>query len=261
MRPSPSRQYLAAATAIVILGLGAALLLHREPPPENTNTDDELATENPTVSPDHESLRGTLTIPIDDTATERSDDLSELEVLEQERWKISRGFITDETRYLTRLSAGELDMMIEQGSTQAMRIRGARLLNNPVKMFQLFEDAIVLGDIPALLTAASVWPPQGVASGSQLLTVSEDPVVNMLAMMLTAQLRGDNLLTPEWKDRLLTGVDLTHRQVAEACSASYDLLEKLESERARKGLPPFDNDPSPHGEKWTGSSPISATCD
>ena len=46
-----------------------------------------------------------------------------------------------------------------------------------------------------------------VRSGRELLAVSDDSAVNMLAIMLAAQLRGDNVLTPERKDRLPTGVD------------------------------------------------------
>ena len=46
-----------------------------------------------------------------------------------------------------------------------------------------------------------------VRSGRELLAVSDDSAVNMLAIMLAAQLRGDNVLTPEWKDRLPTGED------------------------------------------------------
>ncbi len=182
------------------------------------------------------------------------------QLLDQEEWKVSRGFITDETRFIRKLPANDLDMLIEQGSTVAMRVRGARLLSDPGNMFRLFEDAIVLGDIPALLTAASLWPSQGVSSDRELLAVSDDSTVNMLAIMLTAKLRGDNVLTPEWQSRLLTGVDLSDAQVAKACTAAQRLLDRLEAERATRGLPPFDNSPSPHGEDWQDASPISATC-
>ncbi len=241
-----------------VLAIAGAVFFNRDQPAETRETVYEPETSSAVAGTEARSLDSDGVSDFETPAA--SDDLDEIERLEQERWKISRGFITDETRYLTRLSTAELDMMIAQGSTQAMRTRGGRLLDDPDAMFTLFEDAIVLGDLPALLTAASVWPHQGVKSGRNLLAVSDDAITNMLALMLTAQLRGDNLLTPVWRDRLLEGVEITEVQVTDACVAAHTLLDRLEAERARRGLPPFDNTPSPYGDDWRDSGPIGAIC-
>ena len=192
---------------------------------------------------------------------EDSGELNEIQMFEQERWKASRGFMAEESRYLRRLSRDQLDILIDQGNSRAIRIRASRMLKDPENMFRLYEEAIVLGDVPALLSAASVWHTHGVRSGNELFAVNEDPFVNLLAMVLTARLRGDNVLATDWQDRLLAGVELTEAQVSASCSAAHVILNRLELERTRRGLPPFDNTPSPHGQDWRDTGPIGSTCD
>lgn len=173
-----------------------------------------------------------------------------LRALEQEKWKISRGYFTEETRYIRSASIESLKMLADQGSTHALRQLGARSISrNPRLALAYYEHAVLLGDTPALLTVSSVWANQRVYSETNsLFAGTQDPPINALALALTAIKRGDNVVAPRYLESLLTLEDFTDDMINDACIAADHIYQALSAKRAGLGHPGFDNTPSPYGD-------------
>jgi len=249
-----------AVLTVAVLAAGYMLLV--QPWPDNTrpiNSQPERAVLDSASEPlgePEEPTAGALSTPAPGNAELDAD-----AELEQRRWKVSRGFLTDETRYLRRQSDAQLNVLVEQGSTQALRIlAGRQLTKDPQKMIAMLEEAIVQGDVPALLTVASTWSNPNVHRSADAFQLSPEPQVSTLALILTAQLRGDNVLAPGQLSQAFDDYQFDDRQIQDACGAARALYRTLENKRAEAGLPPFDNSPSPHGMQYPAGDHIAGTC-
>jgi len=234
--------------------------------PESADRPDSQASRSPASTAEQvtagQNDNGGTTEGISDSPGNSGGEVSDANVeLAQEKWKISRGYLTEESRYLRRESDEQLEALIAQGNIQALRILASRQLSkDPSKMIGMLEEAVVQGDIPALLTAAGSWSSLYVHITANSFYVSVRPDVNTLALILTAQLRGDNVLAPQQLDQAFTDYNYDDQSVQEACKAARALYLDLEKERLDQGYPPFDNTPSPYGRPFKSGDYISATC-
>ena len=184
-------------------------------------------------------------------------------LLEQKRWELSRGYDNEEVSNLRKLGPEELMMLVEQGNNTAMRVIGNRsFVKSPNRMLSFNERAIVNGNLPALLSVAVSWSNPYVANAEAATTfkVAEDPSVNTLALVLAAQLRGDNIKAPELLDQTMGDYIFSEEQIAESCAAAHIFISRVEAKRLESGLPRFDNSPSPLGMDYSPSDHTAATC-
>ena len=190
-------------------------------------------------------MEGTPVAADESTVLEES-----IQALEQEKWEASRGYFSEETRYIRSESTENLKRLAEQGNTHALRQLGARsFTRQPQLALAYYEHAVVLGDTPALITASSIWADQRVSLETKsMFAGTQDPPINSLALALTAVKRGDNVVATRYLDSLLSEVDFTEDMINDACVAADSIYRSLSDKRAALGLPEFDNTPSPYGD-------------
>lgn len=194
-------------------------------------------------------------------ADAKSGKASAIDITRQEAWERERGYMSAETMHLRSLDEGQLRELIAQGNTAAMTTLAGRYLTiDPRKMLELYERAAVLGSTSAIVTASSVWASPWISQNVSTMRVSENPPVNMLAILLAAQLRGDNILTPERLQQLKTDYSFTESEIEEACAGAVRLYRQLEARRLALGQNYFDNAPSPLGQEYEEGNHTSATC-
>ncbi|HZX22232.1 MAG TPA: hypothetical protein VFF18_01740 [Woeseiaceae bacterium] len=187
---------------------------------------------------------------------------SAIDITRQEAWERERGYMSAERMHLRSLDEGQLQELIAQGNTEAITTLAGRYLTiDPRKMMELYEQAAVLGSTSALVSASSVWASPWISQNVSTMRVSENPPVNMLAMLLAAQLRGDNVLVPQRLRQLKTDYSFTESEIAEACEGAVRLYRQLEARRLALGQNYFDNTPSPLGQEYEEGNHTSATCD
>ncbi|WP_405223704.1 hypothetical protein [Lentisalinibacter sediminis] len=186
---------------------------------------------------------------------------SALAITRQEAWERERGYMSAERTHLRSLDEGQLQELIAQGNTAAITTLAGRYLTiDPRKMMELYEQAAVLGSTSALVSASSVWASPWISQNVSTMRVSDNPPVNMLAMLLAAQLRGDNVLVPRRLQQLKTDYSFTEAEIAEACAGAVRLYRQLEARRLALGQNYFDNTPSPLGQEYEEGNHIGATC-
>jgi len=186
---------------------------------------------------------------------------SALDITRQEAWERERGYISAGRTHLESFNEGQLRDLAAQGNTAAIAIMAGRYLTiDPRKMMELYEQAAVLGSTSALVSASSVWASPWISQNVSTMRVSDNPPVNMLAMLLAAQLRGDNVLVPERLQQLKTDYSFTESEIEEACAAAVRLYRQLEAKRLALGQNYFDNTPGPMGQEYAEGNYMSGTC-
>ena len=199
--------------------------------------------------------------PSSATADAQSGKPSTLAITRQEAWERERGYMSAERMHLRSLDEGQLQELIAQGNTAAITtLAGRHLTIDPREMMELYEQAAVLGSTSALVSASSVWASPWISQNVSTMRVSENPPVNMLAMLLAAQLRGDNVLVPRRLQQLRIDYGFNESEIAEACEGAVRLYQQLEARRLALGQNYFDNTPSPLGQEYEEGNHTSATC-
>ncbi|WP_405240262.1 hypothetical protein [Lentisalinibacter orientalis] len=195
------------------------------------------------------------------TADAQSGKPSALAITRQEAWERERGYMSAGRTHLESFNEGQLRDLAAQGNTAAIAILAGRYLTvDPREMMELYEQAAVLGSTSALVSASSVWASPWISQNVSTMRVSDNPPVNMLAMLLAAQLRGDNVLAPERLQQMKTDYSFTESEIAEACEGAVRLYRQLKARRLELGQNYFDNTPSALGQEYEEGSHTSATC-
>jgi hypothetical protein len=258
-----NRLIASAAVAAVLAVSAIAWLLRGASPPDRFDSKPPAVTKTVETVGGGSSSPPDVEAPVSSTpvATPESGGPSAMDLARQEAWERERGYVTAQRIDLRSLDEGQLRELIAQGNTAAITtLAGRHLTTDPKKMMELYEQAAVLGSTSALVSASSVWASPWISENVSTMRVSDNPPVNILAMLLAAQLRGDNLLVPERLQQLKIDYSFTESEIGEACAAAVRLYRQLEARRLALGQNYFDNTPSPLGQEYEEGNHVRGTC-